>query len=226
MNSKYIKDFLLPLILAMLLIEKISCSYKDKNGKINPKLFEIFKNSININYQKNYDFKDFLSKMNIGNNYFDESTTKIGDEEFDEIINEYFKDRNKECFEKIFLMGEEENDINSGNNIFENEKKFKGFLENCKDDVNKLYKIIIEKIVNKITKNDNLNIKFEFKDELNDINFINDKNNYMYDHHRDKKKNKSYDDELEQYYINSRKDCVEYGLKSPQEEIIVCTKYE
>ena len=38
-----------------------------------------------------------------------------------------------------------------------------------------------------------------------------------------KKENKSYDDELEQYYIKSRKDCVEYGLK---EEIIVCTKYE
>ena len=29
--------------------------------------------------------------------------------------------------------------------------------------------------------------------------------------------------ELEQYYIKSRKDCVEYGLR---EEIIVCTKYE
>ena len=42
----------------------------------------------------------------------------------------------------------------------------------------------------------------------------------------DKKKNKSYDDELEQYYIKSRKDCVEYGLKSSDEDIIVCTKYE
>ena len=38
-----------------------------------------------------------------------------------------------------------------------------------------------------------------------------------------KKENKSYDDELEQYYIKSRKDCVEYGLR---EEIIICTKYE
>ena len=225
MNSKYIIDFLLPLIMAILTIEKISCSSNNKDDEINPKLFEIFKNSLNIEYQNNFNLKDILSKMTIGNNYFEEPTIKIGDEEFDEIIKEYFKDKNKECFEQFFLMGEEGNNINS-RNIFEDEKKFKEFLEHCKDDVNKLYKIIIEKIVSKITKNDKLNIKFEFKDELNDINFINDKNNYMFDHHGDKKKNKSYDDELEQYYINSRKDCVEYGLKSPQEEIIVCTKYE
>ena len=45
----------------------------------------------------------------------------------------------------------------------------------------------------------------------------------MFDHHGDKKKNKSYDDELEKYYINSRKDCVEYGLIG---ENIICTKYK
>lgn len=32
--------------------------------------------------------------------------------------------------------------------------------------------------------------------------------------------------ELETYYIKSRKDCVEYGLKSINEDIIICTKYE
>ena len=42
----------------------------------------------------------------------------------------------------------------------------------------------------------------------------------------DKTKNESYDDELEQYYLKSRKDCVEYGLKSSDENLIVCTKYE
>ena len=49
-------------------------------------------------------------------------------------------------------------------------------------------------------------------------------NNSMNNTNNDKKKVK-YDDEIEQYYINSRKDCVEYGLKSPEEETIVCTKY-
>ena len=39
-------------------------------------------------------------------------------------------------------------------------------------------------------------------------------------------KNESYDDELEQYYLKSRKDCVEYSLKSSDEDLIVCTKYE
>ena len=38
--------------------------------------------------------------------------------------------------------------------------------------------------------------------------------------------NKDDDNELENYYINSRKDCVEYGLKSLNEDIIICTKYE
>ncbi len=47
----------------------------------------------------------------------------------------------------------------------------------------------------------------------------------------EKKKNmkriEDYDDnELENYYNNSKKDCVEYGLKSLEENIIVCTKYE
>ena len=35
-----------------------------------------------------------------------------------------------------------------------------------------------------------------------------------------------YDNELEDYYLKSKKDCVEYGLKSLKEDIIICTKYE
>lgn len=41
-----------------------------------------------------------------------------------------------------------------------------------------------------------------------------------------KKYNDDNDNELENYYKKSRKDCVEYGLKSLKEDIIVCTKYE
>ena len=41
-----------------------------------------------------------------------------------------------------------------------------------------------------------------------------------------KNKNDDCDEELEKYFNNSGKDCVEYGLKSLKEDIIVCTKYE
>ena len=41
-----------------------------------------------------------------------------------------------------------------------------------------------------------------------------------------KQKNDDEDNEFENNYKNSGKDCVEYGLKSLKEEIIVCTKYE
>ncbi len=41
-----------------------------------------------------------------------------------------------------------------------------------------------------------------------------------------KNKNDDGDEEFEKYYKNSGKDCVEYGLKSLKEDIIVCTKYE
>ena len=40
------------------------------------------------------------------------------------------------------------------------------------------------------------------------------------------KKFDDYDNELEDYYLKSKKDCIEYGLKSLKEDIIICTKYE
>ena len=40
------------------------------------------------------------------------------------------------------------------------------------------------------------------------------------------KKFDDYDNELENYYLKSKKDCIEYGLKSLKEDIIICTKYE
>jgi len=48
---------------------------------------------------------------------------------------------------------------------------------------------------------------FETKKKINNQNF--DENN-----------------ELETYNIKSKKDCVEYGLKSSNEEVLICTKYE
>ena len=95
--------------------------------------------------------------------------------------------------------------------------------EHCKIEYNKITKKISDSFVNKFTSDgkfrlnigpEGINIDFNVPEEEQVNNF------------EDKKKNKSYDDELEQYYIKSRKDCVEYGLKSSDEEIIVCTKYE
>ena len=34
-----------------------------------------------------------------------------------------------------------------------------------------------------------------------------------------------YDNELEDYYLKSQKDCIDYGLKSLKEDIVICTKY-
>ena len=68
-------------------------------------------------------------------------------------------------------------------------------------------------------------LKFDLGESGVDVDYNTDKNNKEYVDN-DKKKNKSYDDELEQYYLKSRKDCVEYGLKSSNKDLIVCTKYE
>ena len=68
-------------------------------------------------------------------------------------------------------------------------------------------------------------LKFDLEENDVDIDCNTDKNNKEYADN-DKKENKIYDDELEQYYLKSRKDCVEYGLKSSDEDLIVCTKYE
>ena len=83
-------------------------------------------------------------------------------------------------------------------------------------------------------KNGKYSLKYEYKDgiynfyyevEQNFSNFDIFEENIVNNTNNDKKKVK-YDDEIEQYYINSRKDCVEYGLKSSDEDLIVCTKYE
>ena len=68
-------------------------------------------------------------------------------------------------------------------------------------------------------------LKFDLEESDVDVDCNTDKNNKEYVDN-DKKENKIYDDELEQYYLKSRKDCVEYGLKSSDEDLIVCTKYE
>ena len=96
-------------------------------------------------------------------------------------------------------------------------------------DINKAAEAVKErqKMGKKQYKNEGnkFKLKFDLEESDVDIDYNTDKNNKEYVDN-DKKENKIYDDELEQYYLKSRKDCVEYGLKSSDEDLIVCTKYE
>ena len=77
------------------------------------------------------------------------------------------------------------------------------------NDNNIIQNIINEKIDKKINS-------LNFQETEDEKSYFNKGNN----------KNKEYENELEEYYNNSRRDCVEYGLKSLEENIIICTKYE
>ena len=99
--------------------------------------------------------------------------------------------------------------------------------------------------VDEITKKLRDKIKFEFKDELSvdfssvNFQFDNDNNYYPFeiDYEVFEKKvedkdyignnqNEEHENELDEYNNNSGKDCIEYGLTSLKDNIIVCTKYE
>ena len=104
--------------------------------------------------------------------------------------------------------------------------KAKGKLPDIPEHCEKVYNIFYNEI-KKQYKNEwsNFKLKFDLEESDVDVDCNTDKNNKEYVDN-DKKENKIYDDELEQYYLKSRKDCVEYGLKSSDEDLIVCTKYE
>ena len=87
------------------------------------------------------------------------------------------------------------------------------------------------------------NIQFELKDEFSmdfvNFQFDNDNNYYPFeiDYEVFEKKvedkdyignnqNEEHENELDEYNNNSGKDCIEYGLTSLKDNIIVCTKYE
>ena len=72
----------------------------------------------------------------------------------------------------------------------------------------------IENIIKNIYEYNN-NEKIKYFDKI--------KNNYKngyFDNYNDNH------NELEYYYLKSRKDCIEYGLKSIKDDNIICTKYE
>ena len=179
-------------------------------------LKELIQKSFKNNDVKISGLDGVFSKMAQEKNDFFVSSVKLDDINIGNEIN-------LECLKYFELLGMEAMgnfnklvDINANDNYHK-------MPEHCKIEYNKITKKISDSFVNKFTSDgkfrlnigpEGINIDFNVPEEEQVNNF------------EDKKKNKSYDDELEQYYIKSRKDCVEYGLKSSEEEIIVCTKYE
>ena len=98
------------------------------------------------------------------------------------------------------------NSVNKDNNFI--------FYQNIELDFGSNNYLSIEQ--NNKDSNNIQNDSFDYENTKVDVNksYFNNENN------------KNYDNELENYYINSRKDCIEYGLKSLKEDIIVCTEYE
>ena len=139
-------------------------------------------------------------------------------------------DKKYECFE-LFISLELPIDTNINNRMsfsFDELKKIiPDMPDYCRKEYNDFYKSIYDAIKNKFTNESKIyTLKFNFEGESDAVTDSNtDKKNKEFVDN-DKMKNEIYDDELEQYYLKSRKDCVEYGLKSLDEDLIVCTKYE
>ena len=108
--------------------------------------------------------------------------------------------------------------------------KAKDKLSDIPDYCEKVFNIFYNYIYDEIKKqykNEGSKFKLKFDLEESDVDAdCNTDSNHKEYVDNDKKENTSYDDELEQYYLKSRKDCVEYGLKSSDGDLIVCTKYE
>ena len=152
---------------------------------------------------------------------------KIGDVIIDDLYEGFTDEEFFQCITHLTFNGELTISSFLGNIADANAPEY------CKIHHNMIYQKITKALHNIEPKNGKYSLKYEIKDgiynfyyevEQNFSNFDIFEENIVNNTNNDKRKVK-YDDEIEQYYINSRKDCVEYGLKSPEEEIIVCTKY-
>ena len=181
-------------------------------------LKSVFKNN-NIS-----DLSEIMLKM--PNDALDNPAIKIEKIVINNDINvhNFVNENNIKCYDYFHAM---EKELQKYNNEVDPLKIFQNMNvpEYCINEYNILYQSVTESIISQIKKDGKFNFNIDFKTSLFDINLNIDTNNNV-SNKEDKKKQKSYDDELEQYYIKSRKDCVEYGLKSSNEDIIVCTKYE
>jgi hypothetical protein len=175
------------------------------------------------------DLEEILSKIK----YPEETNQHLNPNLGTKVENNYEdleNDKKYECFE-LFISLELPIDTNINNQMTYSFDKVKEIMpempDYCRMEYNNFCKSIYDAIKNKFTNESKIyTLKFNFEEE-SDVNTDSntDKNNKEFVDN-DKMKNESYDDELEQYYLKSRKDCVEYGLKSLDEDLIVCTKYE
>lgn len=154
----------------------------------------------------------------------------------------------KQClkyFEKFLELSSLDNiDFDEINSIFFDLKKKLNSSNFCIDFSIHLINELEKSLNSEKTTNNNINSEMEFTDYVNYklANFIheglNETNKQTIEKNDDleslicsdseikKKYDQDYENDLETYYLNSKKDCVEYGLKSSTEDIIVCLKYE
>ena len=125
---------------------------------------------------------------------------------------------NQKCLNDIFLEKEDyseelekENNSNYCKSLVDHISK--QLQDNIQFHLKDKFPMKLDNIYFKF-ENDNNYIDFEEKDKDKDYSFIG--NN----------KNDDHGNELEEYNNNTGKDCVEYGLTSLKDNIIVCTKYE
>lgn len=135
------------------------------------------------------------------------------------------------------------------NHIIYNQKclneKYYDNEEYCKElekikDLN-FCKTTVDGIAQKLLDKIQFELKDEFSGDFGSVNFQFYKDNNYYPFEIDyedfgekvedkdcigNNKKEAYENELDEYSNNSEKDCIEYGLTSLKDNIIVCTKYE
>ena len=186
-------------------------NFQKEQNSIN--LNELIKDSLKNNKLKITGLEEVMSSMAQANSDISLSTIKLDDINFG-------NERNLECLKYLEQLNEALGNINKLVNLNANDN-YINMPEHCKIEYNEIIEQIIDLFVKKLFL-DGTKFYLNISPEEVNIDFISP-NEEQLNNFEQKKENKSYDDELEQYYIKSRKDCVEYGLR---EEIIVCTKYE
>ena len=189
---------------------------------INKKFISILKNKHLYNFKKNNNEIDecfLILEKNIRESYLNKNKKRYEISSF--------------CIDVINKLEQNFNYMNKNDTLEIEPKDLEIYFryENFKSNLNSRCQkknITQKNVYDGRDKINNNKIKKNFSDNKLEIE---DKNNL---HKKESNGGKSYfniinkdeDNELENYYINSRKDCVEYGLKSLKEDYIICTKYE
>ena len=199
----YNKEYNLNLLVAnsnILLRQKLSIFLENKMNLDLPII-----NNNNLLKKYNKEIEEYLSAFI---KYRQICNFKKNIEDRDKQICKILKKKNnsKFCNNINRNLDKKINSVNKDNNFI--------FYQNIELDFGSNNYLSIEQ--NNKDSNNIKNDSFDYENTKVDVNksYFNNENN------------KNYDNELENYYINSRKDCIEYGLKSLKEDIIICTKYE